>query len=116
MSLILSDTERAALADAAAHEQRVRRWRRYQALLRVAGGERPEAVAASLGCSRASVYNWLAAWRGEGLAGVAEAAHPPPVLAHTAPLEALLSSFGVQPKLTRLLGVEPAAAPHSSPA
>jgi hypothetical protein len=28
-----------------------------------------------------------------------------------AKLEALLSSFGVQPKLTRLLGVEPAAAP-----
>jgi methyltransferase family protein len=32
-----------------------------------------------------------------------------------AKLEALLSSFGVQPKLTRLLGVEPAAAPRSSP-
>lgn len=91
MPLVLSDTERAALADAAAHERRVRRWRRYQAVLLVADGERPEAVAASLGCSRASVYNWLAAWRDEGLAGVAEAAHPQPVLAHTAPLEALLS-------------------------
>ena len=33
-----------------------------------------------------------------------------------AKLEALLSSFGVQPKLTRLLGVEPAAAPRSPPA
>jgi transposase len=93
MSLVLSDTERAALANAAAHEQRVRRWRRYQAVLRVADGERPEAVAASLGCSRASVYNWLAAWREEGLAGVIEAVHPPPVLAHTAPLAALLNEL-----------------------
>src|SRR4051812_12122177 len=93
MPLVLPDSERAALADAAAHERRVRRWRRYQAVLRVAGGERPEAVAASLGCSRASVYNWLAAWRDEGIAGVAEDAHPPPTLAHTAPLEALLNEL-----------------------
>ncbi len=93
MSLVLSERERAALADAAAREQRVRRWRRYQAVLRVADGEHPKAVAASLGCSRASVYNWLAAWREEGLAGVVEAVHPPPVLAHTAPLEALLNAL-----------------------
>lgn len=93
MPLVLSDTERGALADAAAHEQRVRRWRRYQAVLRVADGERPEAVAASLGCSRASVDNWLAAWREEGLAGVVEAVHPPPVLAHTVPLAALLNEL-----------------------
>ncbi len=33
-----------------------------------------------------------------------------------AKLEALLSSFGVQPKLTRLLGVEPAVAGRTSPA
>lgn len=93
MSLVLSDPERAALADAAAHERRVRRWRRFQAPLRVADGERPEAVAASLGCSRASVYNWLAAWRDEGIAGVVEAAHLPPALAHTAPLAALLNEL-----------------------
>src|SRR5581483_11870113 len=93
MPLVLSDSERVVLADAAAHERRVRRWRRYQAVLRVADGEHPEAVAASLGCSRASVYNWLAAWREEGIAGVAEAAHPPPVLAHTAPLQALLTAL-----------------------
>jgi transposase len=93
MSLVLSDTERAALADAAAHERRVRRWRRFQALLLLADGHRPEAVAASLGCSRASVYNWRAAWREDGLAGVVEAAHPPPLVAHTAPLEALLNAL-----------------------
>ena len=93
MSLVLSDSERAALANAAAHEQRVRRWRRFQALLLLADGEHPEQVAASLGCSRASVYNWLAAWRDEGLAGVTEAAHPPPLLTHTAPLETLLRAL-----------------------
>jgi transposase len=93
MSLSLSGPERAAVAEAAAHERRVRRWRRYRALLLVADGTRPEEAAASLGCSRASVYNWLAAWRGAGLAGVVEAAHPQPVPAHTAPLEALLGAL-----------------------
>jgi transposase len=93
MSLVLSDTERAALVDAAAHERRVRRWRRYQAVLLVANGTRPEDAAASVGCSRASVYNWLAAWREEGLVGLVEAAHPPPVPAHTAPLETLLTTL-----------------------
>jgi transposase len=92
MSLILSDTERAALVDAAAHERRVRRWRRFQVLLLVADGQRPEEAAASLGCSRASVYNWRAAWREEGLAGVVEATHPPPIQVHTAALEALLNA------------------------
>jgi transposase len=93
MSLVLSHTERAALVNAAAHEQRVRRWRRFQALLLLADGQRPEAAAASLGCSRASVYNWLAAWRDEGFAGVVEATHPPPLLAHTASLETLLNAL-----------------------
>ena len=32
----------------------------------------PEAVAASLGCSRSSVYAWAAAYRAGGLAGVRE--------------------------------------------
>jgi transposase len=93
MSLVLSDTERAALATAVAGERRVRRWRRYQAVLLVADGQRPEEAAASLGCSRASVYNWLAAWREEGLAGLVEAPHPQPILAHTAPLERLLNGL-----------------------
>jgi transposase len=96
MSLVLSATERVALVDGAAHERRVRRWRRFQALLLLADGQRPEEVAASLGCSRASVYNWRAAWRDEGLAGVVEATHPPPFLAHTAPLETLLTALLVE--------------------
>src|SRR3954471_8793125 len=90
MSLVLSGSERAALAGAAAHERGVRRWRRYQAILLLGDGKHPAEVAASVGCSRASVYSWLAAWRADGLAGLVEAAHPPPIRAHAAPLEALL--------------------------
>ena len=93
MSLVFSDSERAALADAAAHERGVRRWRRYQAVLLVADGKRPEEVAASVGCSRASVYSWLAAWRARGLAGLMEAPHPPPLQAHAALLEVLLTTL-----------------------
>ncbi len=48
MVLVLSDTERVALTTAAIHERRVRRWRRFQAVLLVAGGEHPENVAANL--------------------------------------------------------------------
>ena len=92
MSLVLSESERAALVAAAAQERRVRRWRRYQAVLLVAGGTRPEEAAARLGCSRASVYNWLAAWHADGLAGLVEAVHPASPRAHTAPLDALLSA------------------------
>ncbi len=93
MSLILSESARATLTDTAAHERRVRRWRRYQAILLVADGRRPEEAAASLGCSRASVYSWLAAWREHGLAGWREASHPPPLPAHTVPLETLLTQL-----------------------
>lgn len=93
MSLVLSHSERAALVAAANSERRVRRWRRYRAILLVADGKRPEEAAASLGWSRASVYNWLAAWRDEGIVGLVEAAHPKPTLAHTAPLAALLSAL-----------------------
>jgi transposase len=92
MVLVLTDDERAALVAAAAQEKRVRRWRRFQALLLVANGSTPEAVAASVGCSRASVYNWLAAWQADGLAGVVEGAHAPLPRAHREPLEALLTA------------------------
>jgi hypothetical protein len=45
ISLTLSDTERAALVTAADREWRAQRWRRYQAVLLVADGQRPEQVA-----------------------------------------------------------------------
>jgi transposase len=91
MELVLTADERAALVTAAAAEGRVRRWRRFQALLLVADGDSPEAAATSVGCSRAGVYNWVAAWRRAGLAGITEAAHASPPPAHTAPLAALLT-------------------------
>ena len=93
MSLMLTDAERAALVAATAHERRVRQWRRYQAILLVADGKAPQEAAASVGCSRASVYSWLATWRDGGLAGLVEAPHPPPIQAHAAPLEQLLTGL-----------------------
>jgi transposase len=93
MALVLSDPEQAALMTAAARERRVRQWRRYQAILLVANGQLPGRAAASVGCSRASVYSWLAAWREAGLSGLIAKAPAPPPRAHAAPLEALLSAL-----------------------
>jgi transposase len=93
MAVALSDSERAVLTDAASRERRVRQWRRYQAVLLAADGMSPRQAATSVGCSRASVYCWLAAWRERGLAGLVEAAHPPPIQAHAAPLETLLTGL-----------------------
>ncbi len=90
MQLTLTDDERAALGTAAAHERRVRHWRRFQALLLVGDEQTPEQAAAAVGCSRASVYNWLAAWQRAGIAGLVERPHAAPIRAHTAPLETLL--------------------------
>lgn len=103
MQFTLTDDERDALTTAAADERRVRHWRRYQALLLVADDQTPEQVAAAVGCSRASVYNWLAAWQREGIAGLIEQPHAPPIRAHTAPLEQLLAT---------LLGSDPQASGH----
>jgi transposase len=75
MSLQLTDHERSAVETAAAAEPRVRRWRRYQAVLLLAAGQSPAAVARSLHCSRASVYAWAAAWRQAGGAGLQEEPH-----------------------------------------
>jgi len=75
MALPLTDQDRNTLEAAAAAEPRVRRWRRYQAVLLVAAGQPPATVAQSLHCSRASVYAWVAAWREAGLVGLQEGAH-----------------------------------------
>lgn len=93
MRLALTSEERDTLAAAAARERRVRVWRRYQAVLLVGDGQHPEAVATAVGCSRASIYNWVAAWRRAGVAGLDEAPHVPPLPAHTIPLEALLTAL-----------------------
>jgi len=91
MELVLTAEERAVLTAAAAREKRVRQWRRYWAVLLVADGMVPTAAAITVGCSRASVYNWVAAWRARGLVGVVETAHLSPAPAHTASLEMLLT-------------------------
>jgi len=75
MRLTLTETERTELAAAATAEKGVRRWRRYQAVLLLAEGHAPAAVAQTLRCSRASVYAWAAAWRQDGVPGLREGDH-----------------------------------------
>jgi transposase len=76
MPLTLSKTERAALEAGQARSPKVRHWRRYQAVLLRAEGMLVKDVARVLGCTETSIYNWTAAWREAGAAGVAEGAHP----------------------------------------
>ena len=75
MPVVLTPPERAALEAAAAREPRVRRWKRYQAILLRAEGQTVDTVAAALRCSVASVYAWTAAWRRAGVASLAEGPH-----------------------------------------
>jgi transposase len=75
MELDLSAPQRTAVETAAAGERRVRVWRRYRAVLLLADGEAPAAVAAALGCSVSSVYGWATAWRHRGQAGLAGRPH-----------------------------------------
>jgi transposase len=75
MSLHLTASQRADLEAAAATERRVRRWKRYRALLLRGEGMPVAAVAHTLECSEASVYAWTAAWRQHGVAGLAEGDH-----------------------------------------
>jgi transposase len=94
MRLELGARERVALEAAAAVERRARVWRRYRAILLLA--ERgPGEVAVALGCSRASVYGWAAAWREQGWEGLRERPHPGPARrlagGGEAALEALLA-------------------------
>lgn len=75
MDMELTASDERALAQAKAAEPRVRRWRRYQAILLLARGQSPGAVALALDCAVSSVYNWAAAWRREGIAGLHEGDH-----------------------------------------
>jgi transposase len=75
MRLTLTEAQETGLAAAAATEQGVRRWKRYQAVLLLAAGQAPAAVAQALRCSLASVYHWAAAWRQAGVAGLREGDH-----------------------------------------
>jgi transposase len=75
MHLTMTEHQRTELEAAAAAEPRVRRWRRYQAVLLLAAGQAPAMVAQTLRCCRASVYAWAAAWRAHGVAGLREGDH-----------------------------------------
>ncbi len=75
MLIVFAPADRVALAASASQERRVRRWRRYQAILLLADGQAPPQVAQVLGCGVSTVYAWAAAWRTDGLAGVAEQEH-----------------------------------------
>jgi transposase len=95
MPLRVTTEERAALQTAQAQSRNVRHWRRYQAVLLRADGVPVATVAQTLNCTETSVYNWVAAWRGDGVVGVAEGRHPGKArrldVAAEAALEALLS-------------------------
>ena len=75
MPITVTEMHRAELEVAAAAETRVRRWKRYRAVLLRAEGMTVERVARTLTCSVASVYAWTAAWRQAGAAGLREGAH-----------------------------------------
>jgi transposase len=75
MSLTLTDDQRSALEAAMTATPRVRRWKRYRAIVLRGDGLSVPAVAQSLGCSQASVYAWTVAWRRDGVAGLAEGDH-----------------------------------------
>jgi transposase len=75
MDLVLTRAERSALEHAKAAEPRLRRWRRYQAVVPLADGEPPGRVATALGCAVSSVDHWAATWRRTGIAGLHEGDH-----------------------------------------
>lgn len=75
MLLRLTPTQRSDLEAAASQEGRVRRWRRYQAILLLADGQAPAQVARALDCGISTVDAWATTWRTEGRAGLAEGEH-----------------------------------------
>lgn len=75
MLLILTPAERRALEGATAQEGRVRRWRRFRAILLLSEGQAPPQVAQALDCGLSTVYQWAAAWRADGLVGLVEREH-----------------------------------------
>jgi transposase len=70
-----SPAGRASLGAACAGGARVRRWRRFRAVLLLGAGLAPPAVAAALGRSPSGVCGRAAAWRRDGLAGLREGDH-----------------------------------------
>ncbi len=103
MSVTLTTAQRAELETAAATESRVRRWKRYRAILLRGEGLTVPAVATALGCSQASVYAWTARWRQAGVAGLREGDHGG---------GAVKLDRGGEEVLTGLLGSDPQQCGH----
>src|SRR5260221_9419168 len=101
MPLTLTADERAVLHAAQARSRTVRHWRRFQAVLLRAERVPVATIAQTLDCTQTSVHNWVAAWRAEGVAGVAEGVHLGKarrlILAAEAALGALLAEGDPQP-------------------
>jgi len=76
MQIRLTEEQQTQLEDKAKGSRQVRHWRRFQAVLLLARGQPPKQVAALLGCSQASVYNWAAAWHSAQDQGLQEGQHP----------------------------------------
>lgn len=106
MPMILTEAQRTELEAAAGAEKRVRRWKRYQAILLRGDGGTVASVAATLRCSPASVYAWTAAWRRDGVAGLREGDHGGGRSKLGAAGEGLLEN---------LLGTDPQARGHRAP-
>ena len=102
---MVNDAQRAELEAAAAAEKRVRRWRRYQAVLLRGEGMTVVAVARALRCSAASVYGWTARWRRDGVVGLREGDHGGG--------KAKLAGTGEE-RLSALLGADPHARGHQA--
>ena len=75
MEISLTEQGAADLVHATTGARQVRQWRRYRAIQLLAEGQAPQQVAAVLGCSLASVYNWATAWQQQGCVGLAEVRH-----------------------------------------
>jgi transposase len=95
MPLTLRGDARAALETAPARSRTVRHWRRSQAVWLRADGVPVASVAQTVDWTETSSYNWVAAWRAAGGAGVAAGVHPGTVRrldpAAAAALETLLT-------------------------
>ena len=76
MDLTRTAAQRAELEAAVGAAQRTRAGKRCQAVLLLAEGEAPAAIARSLRCHASSGYGWATAWREEGLAGLRGGPHP----------------------------------------
>ncbi len=103
MSLTLTSKQRGDLEQAAAHARQTRTWKRSRALLLLRDGQSYTQVAQSLGCGQSTVYRWVALWRAQGVARLAEGQH----LGRTRRLDA-----GADARLQALLGSDPQTHGH----